>query len=251
MQRSPDKSAKPPGAKWMLILGAAGFAAGFFGPMLFVPDANQGPLVGILISGPAGFLLGLLMWAACALIKPPASFQWRMLYTIAMIGVVTTLLLVQPGPKRLGDLYEAEVLSCATPRDSEASVLEHWDQRVAEYPRSTPRAGWRTDMQNMLRTAPGAVIKVRMLRTNSIEQHRKPWDHRQTAAGWQQQTREVDFYDDARGCAQYLEGNQIRGYQPSDYEARMAEANIWPPQKLLYVLTASAMQPVPLQWAGL
>jgi hypothetical protein len=43
-----------------LVLGGIAFAAGFFGPMIFVPGANQGPLLGIFITGPAGFLAGLL-----------------------------------------------------------------------------------------------------------------------------------------------------------------------------------------------
>jgi hypothetical protein len=38
--------------------GGIGFAAGFFGPILFMPGANQGPLLGIFITGPLGFLLG-------------------------------------------------------------------------------------------------------------------------------------------------------------------------------------------------
>jgi hypothetical protein len=38
--------------------GAIGFTAGFFGPMILAPDANQGPLLGIFITGPLGFLLG-------------------------------------------------------------------------------------------------------------------------------------------------------------------------------------------------
>ena len=42
-----------------LIVGGIGFAAGFFGPMVFRPDANQGPLLGIFITGPIGFLAGL------------------------------------------------------------------------------------------------------------------------------------------------------------------------------------------------
>jgi hypothetical protein len=42
-----------------LMLGGIGFAAGFFGPMIFRPDANQGPLLGIFITGPVGFLVGL------------------------------------------------------------------------------------------------------------------------------------------------------------------------------------------------
>lgn len=41
-----------------LLVGAVGFVAGFFGPIIFVPGANQGPLLGIFITGPAVFLLG-------------------------------------------------------------------------------------------------------------------------------------------------------------------------------------------------
>jgi hypothetical protein len=42
-----------------LLVGGIGFAAGFFGPIIFAPDANQGPLLGIFITGPLGFLAGL------------------------------------------------------------------------------------------------------------------------------------------------------------------------------------------------
>jgi hypothetical protein len=41
-----------------LLVGAAGFSAGFFGPMILSPEANQGPLLGIFITGPLGFLAG-------------------------------------------------------------------------------------------------------------------------------------------------------------------------------------------------
>jgi hypothetical protein len=41
-----------------VITGAAGFCGGFFGPMIFTPEANQGPLLGIFLTGPLGFVLG-------------------------------------------------------------------------------------------------------------------------------------------------------------------------------------------------
>ncbi len=44
-----------------LLFGGLGFVAGFFGPMIFAPDANQGPLLGILITGPSGFIVGGIM----------------------------------------------------------------------------------------------------------------------------------------------------------------------------------------------
>lgn len=39
-------------------LGTIGFAGGFFGPLIFNPSANQGPLLGIFITGPLGFVIG-------------------------------------------------------------------------------------------------------------------------------------------------------------------------------------------------
>jgi hypothetical protein len=42
------------------VLGGIGFAAGFFGPIVFAPDANQGPLLGIFITGPIGVVLGAI-----------------------------------------------------------------------------------------------------------------------------------------------------------------------------------------------
>lgn len=41
-----------------VITGAVGFAAGFMGPLLFAPESNQGPLLGIFLTGPVGFVLG-------------------------------------------------------------------------------------------------------------------------------------------------------------------------------------------------
>jgi uncharacterized YccA/Bax inhibitor family protein len=43
-----------------LIVGAIGFLLGFVGPILLTPEANQGPLLGIFITGPLGVVLGLL-----------------------------------------------------------------------------------------------------------------------------------------------------------------------------------------------
>jgi len=42
-----------------IIVGSIGFITGFWGPIIFNPSANQGPLLGIFITGPLGFLIGL------------------------------------------------------------------------------------------------------------------------------------------------------------------------------------------------
>ena len=68
-RRAPDSSAPVPqpasglafGSRILvcaLVAGSIGFAGGFFGPIVFSPSSNQGPLMGIILTGPAGFLLG-------------------------------------------------------------------------------------------------------------------------------------------------------------------------------------------------
>jgi hypothetical protein len=43
-----------------LVVGGVGFAAGFFGPMILTPGANQGPLLGLFITGPLGAIVGAI-----------------------------------------------------------------------------------------------------------------------------------------------------------------------------------------------
>jgi hypothetical protein len=50
-----------------VTFGGLGFVAGFFGPMIFAPGANQGPMLGIFITGPAGVVIGAIAGAWYAL----------------------------------------------------------------------------------------------------------------------------------------------------------------------------------------
>lgn len=61
--RRPESSSGTPGlaravAMGALLVGGIGFFAGFLGPMILSPDSNQGPMLGIFITGPLGFILG-------------------------------------------------------------------------------------------------------------------------------------------------------------------------------------------------
>ena len=42
------------------LVGAVGFVLGFAGPLLLWPHGNLGPLLGILVTGPLGFVAGAL-----------------------------------------------------------------------------------------------------------------------------------------------------------------------------------------------
>jgi amino acid transporter len=42
-----------------LLVGFVSFLAGFFGPIILMPSANQGPLLGIIYTGPIGTMVGV------------------------------------------------------------------------------------------------------------------------------------------------------------------------------------------------
>jgi hypothetical protein len=64
---------------WSAVLGSTGFAAGFYGPLILLPDANQGPLFGIFITGPLGAVLGMALGAILSAVRswrPPQRVLW-------------------------------------------------------------------------------------------------------------------------------------------------------------------------------
>lgn len=67
-----DAKTDPPPSSIILAtaftVGAIFFAAGFFGPMFF-SESNLGPLLGLFITGPLGFLFGALLGLVWSIIK--------------------------------------------------------------------------------------------------------------------------------------------------------------------------------------
>lgn len=67
-----DPHTQPRGSsalRWGLYCGALGFVLGFGGPIILTPQANQGPLLGIFITGPLGLVLGLIAGATRDIIR--------------------------------------------------------------------------------------------------------------------------------------------------------------------------------------
>jgi hypothetical protein len=52
-----------------LLTGSVAFSAGFFGPIVLTPHWNQGPMLGLFITGPLGVVLGsvggAIYWLIC------------------------------------------------------------------------------------------------------------------------------------------------------------------------------------------
>lgn len=108
------------GIKWILILGGFGFLSGFIGPMIFSPDANQGPLLGILITGPLGVMAGVFLWFLSRLFKWSIDLQFQvagagcLLFIVALAVIATA-----PKPEWPGRVYQIEVGTCNSTANDE------------------------------------------------------------------------------------------------------------------------------------
>jgi uncharacterized membrane protein YeaQ/YmgE (transglycosylase-associated protein family) len=52
------------------IVGVIAFIAGFIGPIIFQPEANQGPLLGIFFTGPLGCVVGAVIGWVYGWVRP-------------------------------------------------------------------------------------------------------------------------------------------------------------------------------------
>ena len=85
--------------KWAVVLGLVGFVCGFVGPMVFSPDANQGPMLGIFITGPVGALLGAILGVIVGAARPPAAIAAKALVVVSVALAAVCLYFSMPEPK--------------------------------------------------------------------------------------------------------------------------------------------------------
>jgi hypothetical protein len=85
---------------WTLSLGVVGGTAGFFGPMLLNPEADQGPLLGLLITGPGGALAGMLLGHLFRLLPFSDSVRGQALVLACTLLGLGTLWFALPEARR-------------------------------------------------------------------------------------------------------------------------------------------------------
>jgi hypothetical protein len=240
---------------WALALGVTGFAAGFFGPIVLNPGANQGPLVGLFITGPGGALGGVILGTIFHLLPVSNSTRGKALVWTCFALAVGTLFFCLPPPTVLGYVIDAEVSECAVPRDWARAALATWEQAVQRTTWYTPPADWKETALRNVNEADGVVLTMRVARRAALYQHHKPWNSgRKTAGPWQPVESPERYYASQNGaaCEPYL--NRTRElYMPfTDSPSNPNEpARVWPPTDVVSFLRLMQLGPVPAEYRRL
>ncbi|MCX7138346.1 MAG: hypothetical protein NTW47_17385 [Proteobacteria bacterium] len=208
---------------WAVVLGAVGFGGGFFGPIALSPDANQGPLLGIFIAGPASFAAGLVLGAAACLLPLSGNARSGVLLVAGIVIATVTLYFSMPSPVHIG---------------------ERWQAQIAKVTWAVPRAGWKEDAERLAQTDRGVVLELRIYRQRAIYENRKPWNKGSVRpAEWRSDPEIKRFYARFAGaaCADYPLGKRETYFPVSEREV---ETN-WPSLALPNFLALQVLGPVP------
>ncbi|HEU4655812.1 MAG TPA: hypothetical protein VFS47_17620 [Steroidobacteraceae bacterium] len=240
---------------WALVLGAVGFAAGFFGPILLNPDANQGPMLGIFITGPGGAFAGFILGALARMFAGSTAMNRKLLMWTATVFALGTLFFCLPDPKILGYVIDAEVVQCEPPRTYAPDAMNEWQQAVQRTTWYTPPADWKQAANRNLDTADGVVLTLNVVRRAAILQHRKPWDFsRRSAERWSIVNSSERYYanDEGTACESYL-SRPRQLYTP--FVEGPSNPNqpspIWPPTDVTGFLRLMQLAPVPAEYRRL
>lgn len=226
----------------VLVLGLAGFAAGFFGPMLLNPDANQGPMTGIFLTGPGGAVLGLVLGVALRLAPVGTGMQRRILVFTSVVFVTATLYFCLPEPELYGTLLEGDASECEPPVALEHAAVDEWNRRIQAAPWAQPRKGWQQEVHGLVRDATGVVLQVDVRRTNRVLRHRKPWDaNRLSIEGWRNAADHERYFAEFAGTR----CNDYRGPLPLLYVQAGQGSSAWPADDLPNFLGVAKADPVP------
>ena len=241
--------------RWALILGAVGFAAGFFGPMVLNPEANLGPIIGILYSGPGGAIAGAVLGAIFGLLPVPDTRRRQVLVTACVVLAVGTLYYCLPKPAIRGYVIDAQVEACAPPTQFMDAAVAQWQQAVARVTWAAPAVNWKQAAISNVQRDPGVVLTLRIQRKRAILRHRQPWDRNRTSAGpWFVVDESKTYYADDEGsaCQPYLARERQIYWPAVDPNLDPTKpAKVWPPTDTRGFLQLQKLGPVPVQYQRL
>jgi hypothetical protein len=238
-----------------LILGATGFAAGFFGPMVLNSESNIGPIIGILVSGPSGVLIGAILGVIFGALSVAESTRRRILTISCVVFALLTLYFCLPKPAFRGYVIDAQVESCELPEQELGAAMAIWDAAVARVTWATPAADWKQAARANVESDPGVILTMRIKRKSAILRHRQPWDRNtSSAAPWIAADEIKKYYADDEGaaCQRYL-ARQGQLYWPAvDSNSQATQpAKVWPPIDALGFLQLQTLGPVPAEYQRL
>jgi len=238
---------------WAIVLGFVGLIFGYYGQdLLLAEPGNLGPLLGILVTGPMGFVLGALLGGLSTFFRLSARRNLILLvitvFAVSIVSLYWSLPVYRPTVR----LVDAEIVNCEHVDQLLASQTKKWSEwvvRVKKEGLRDPRPNWEQEIPDMLRTQPGAVLTIRIYQEAWVRELKWSWDSiSQRVDDWKSvnETKQVFAAISAPvlgpPCERFVIGERR-------FSALVRESsNVEPPSKLADFLWLSIFQQVPPEY---
>lgn len=220
------------------ILGVVGFLCGFFGNALLADElGNMAPVAGIIISGPLGLILGIVLGISLKVLR------LHHLILSAAVVVALSLAAVLPSYKPVAELIEGRVVSSEPVNVLVSQRLSYWQSEVERVTREklvNPRDQWEATVEPMVNARPGMIITIERKRGAWFEERVWRWGQRdQKQAAWASSNRIQKYFID-QAVVKDLDKTHETQFL-GDYEKN----NDYPPSCLPEYLGLPVIRPVP------
>jgi len=240
------KSPSLPLRQWILWPAAVGFVVGFLAPVLLDPEANLGPMLGMVVTGPGGALAGLVLGIVARLLHLPLPRQQQVLGAACVTVAVASLYFCLPEPAWRGEVLDAQVAGCRRPAEALDRAVAHYEKLAAG---RAARPGWQQDLRRTAESDAGVVLELEQHRRNQVFEHRKPWNEGVLfVTGWQDVNGTRRYYsgDTGGSCAGFPIGTDLRRYAYYPPAAPDERVRKWPhTSNLPRFLDLRIVEPVP------
>jgi len=226
--------------RWAVVLGITGFVCGFVGPMVFAPESNQGPMLGIFITGPAGAVLGAIVGVVINAMNVSAGTAIRLLAGAAVLVAATTIYFAIPAPHYYADAVEGEIRKCTTPELLRDDAVKRLNELAANHPPLPSPVGWGDAFDKALDEDHGVVLEVHLSRYRRLYRREARWNRDTLEAGpWVASDATATYYAIYGGpeCDGYAAGTDAQFNV-------VTRAGIWPPAGLAEMLNVGVATPL-------
>lgn len=225
--------------QWITVLGIVGFLSGFVGPMLLAPDANQGPMLGIFITGPGGAVLGAVLGSIVGMIGWASSRNRQALYICATLLAVVTLYFCIPSPRYRADVVEGDILTCTVADSLREKTIDSLNKTTAGRPNQKP-IKWDEKFDLAIAEKPGVIIVLHIARFTKGFEKQALWNRGELMMElWRSIDKDVSYF------AHYA-GNDCSQYPVGMHTTLTATGNIgiWPPYGTAEMLNVKTVEPL-------
>jgi hypothetical protein len=227
-----------PSLFYALILGLVGFICGFFGNALLADEpSNIAPVVGIIETGPIGFIFGIILGITLRVLR------LKYLIISAILVAVISLARVSPGYKPVAELIEGRVVSCEPDNTLVSQRLSYWRSEVERVTRDkiiNPRDNWEATVEPMVNARPGMII--------SIERKRGAWIVARTWRWGQRDRKQAEWVSSRRIEKYFIDQAVVKGLDMTheiQFLGKYEKADGNPPPCLPEYLGLPVIRPVP------